>query len=69
MLGFYGGKGLAECFFLKLSAHQCVILDQVVLSDAARGSSTESARATLLRRGDADVGVGCADRTRSVERF
>ena len=40
-----------------------------MLSDVARGSSTESARATLLRRGDADVGVNCADRIRSVERF
>ena len=69
MLGFYGGKGLAESFFLKLSAHQCAILDQVVLSDVARGSSTESARATLLRRGNADFGVSCADRTRLVVRF
>ena len=69
MLGFYGGKGLSESFFLKLSAHQCAILDQVVLSDVARGSSTESARATLLRRGDADFGVSSADQIVSAERF
>ena len=64
-----GARGKQSLFFLKLSAHQCAILNQVVLSDVARVSSTESARATLLRRGDAHVGVGCADRTRSVERF
>ena len=64
-----GARGLQSTFFLKLSAHQCAILDQVVLSDVARGSSTESVRATLLRRGDADFGASCADRTRSDERF
>ena len=52
-----GARGLQSPFFLKLSAHQCAILDQIVLSDVARGSSPESVRATLLRRGDADVGV------------
>ena len=40
-----------------------------MLSDVARGSSTESARATLLRRGGADFGVSCSDRTRLVVRF
>ena len=64
-----GARSQQSHSFLKLSAHQCAILDQVVLSDVAKGSLTESARATLLRRVDADFGVSCADRTRSDERF
>ena len=63
-----GARGKQSLFFLKLSAHQCAILDQVVLSDVARGSSTESARATLLQRGDADFGVSCAGRTCLIAR-
>ena len=40
-----------------------------MLSDVARGPSTESVRAALLRRGDAGFGVSCADHMRAIERF
>ena len=64
-----GARGRQSHFFLKLSAHQCVILDRPMLSDVARVPSTESARATLPQRGDADFGVSCADQIVSAERF
>ena len=40
-----------------------------MLSNVPGSPSTESARATLPQRGDADLGVSCADQTVSAERF
>ena len=64
------GQGVDRAiFFLKLSAHQCAILDQMVLSNVPAGPSTESARATLPQRGDADLCVGFSDHILSHEQF